>query len=111
MCSSDLAHAFGASCIHSELLGLAGADNVVADSRPSVTLSREAVIRLNPELIIELSAGGPTNHWQELSSVDAVQHNRIYVLDGSYTTIPSPRCLMQTLTDFSRIIRQNEGSP
>ena len=101
-------YAFGADCIHSELLGIAGADNVITDSRPSVTLSREAVIRLNPELIIELAAGGPTNHWETLSSVDAVKHHRVYALDGPYTTIPSPGCLMRTLSDFSRIIRQND---
>ena len=100
-------YAFGAACIHSELLGNAGADNVVTDSRPSVTLSREAIIRLNPELIIELAAGGPTNHWENLSSVDAVKHHRVHVLNGAYTTIPSPGFLMRTLTDFSQIIRQN----
>lgn len=103
-------YAFGVACIHSELLGIAGADNVVTDSRPSVTLSREAIIRLNPELIIELTAGGPTNHWENLSSVDAVKHHRIHVLDGAYTTIPSPGFLMRTLADFSRIIRQSEWS-
>lgn len=103
-------YAFGVACIHSELLGIAGADNVVTDSRPSVTLSREAIIRLNPELIIELTAGGPTNQWENLSSVDAVKHHRVYVLDGPYTTIPSPGCLMRTLADFSRIIRQSEWS-
>ncbi|HSR88540.1 MAG TPA: ABC transporter substrate-binding protein, partial [Pontiella sp.] len=73
-------YAFGAACIHSELLGIAGADNVIADPRPSVLLSREAVIRLNPELIIELTAGGPTNHWNNLSAVDAVKYHRIHVL-------------------------------
>jgi ABC-type Fe3+-hydroxamate transport system substrate-binding protein len=99
-------YAFGAACIHSELLGMAGADNVITDARPSVVLSREAIIRLNPELIIELTAGGPTNHWESLSAVDAVMHHRVYVLEGPYTTIPSPGFLMRTLADFSGIIRQ-----
>jgi ABC-type Fe3+-hydroxamate transport system substrate-binding protein len=107
--SVEQIYAFGSSCIHSELLEIAGADNVVADSRPSVTLSREAVIRLDPELIIELSAGGPTNHWENLTSVNAVRHHRVYVLDDPYTTIPSPGCLMRTLVDFSRIIRENNS--
>lgn len=99
-------YAFGSSCIHSELLTIAGGDNVVIDGRPSVTLSREALIRLNPELIIELSAGGPTNHWANLSSIDAVRNSKIHVLSGTYTTIPSPGHLMHTLQDFSGIIRQ-----
>ncbi len=104
-------YAFGADCIHSELLHIAGADNVVNDARPSVILSREAVIRMNPELIIELSAGGPTNHWDNLPTVDAVKHHRIFVLDGTYTTIPAPGSLLQTLEDLSRIIRQTDLSP
>lgn len=104
-------YAFGSSCIHSELLAIAGGDNVVRDAHPSVTLSREALLRLNPELIIELSAGGPTNQWTNLSSIDAVRNNNIHVLSGSYTTIPSPGYLMQTLDDFSRIIKQITESP
>jgi iron complex transport system substrate-binding protein len=104
-------YAFGADCIHSELLSIAGGDNVVTETRPSVTLSREAVIRLNPELIIELNAGGPANHWDNLPSVDAVQHNRIFVLDGTYTTIPAPGSLLQTLEDLSTIVRQSHLFP
>lgn len=98
-------YAFGAQCIHSELLEIAGGDNVIADARPSAVLSREAIMRLDPELIIELTTGGPTNHWETLPSLNAVQHGRIHVLDGTYTTIPSPSCLIQTLEDFTGIIR------
>jgi iron complex transport system substrate-binding protein len=102
-------YAFGADCIHSELLALAGGDNAITNTRPSVILSSEAVIRLNPELIIELSAGGPTNNWQHLQSIDAVHNRRIHVLDGTYTTIPSPGNLLETLSDLSTIIRQYES--
>ena len=104
----DQIYAFGAECIHSELLEIAGGDNVVTNNRPSVILSREAVIRLNPELIIELSAGGPTNNWNHLQSIDAVQNHRIHVLAETYTTIPSPGSIVQTLNDISAIIRRNE---
>jgi ABC-type Fe3+-hydroxamate transport system substrate-binding protein len=69
-------------------------------------LSREAILRLDPELIIELATGGPTNHWANLPSVDAVRNNNIHVLTGTYTTIPAPAFLIKTLEDFSRIIRK-----
>ncbi|MBN2704251.1 MAG: ABC transporter substrate-binding protein [Pontiellaceae bacterium] len=101
-------YAFGADCIHAELLEIAGGDNVITDPRPSVTLSREALIRLNPDLIIELTGSGPGNQWSNLPLVNAVRNQNIHVLDGTYTCIPSPGCLMQTLNDFSRIIRQND---
>lgn len=101
-------YAFGANCIHAELLEIAGGENVITDPRPSITLSREALIRLNPDLIIELTGGGPGNQWNNLPLVNAVRNQNIYVLDGTYTCIPSPGCLMQTLNDFSLIIRQND---
>lgn len=101
-------YAIGLGSIHSELLNIAGGENMVRTRQPFVTLSSEAVLRLDPELIIELSTGGPANDWSSLSTVDAVGNKRIHILEGTYTTIPSPRCLMQTLADFSRIIRQNE---
>ena len=100
-------YAFGADCLHSEMLAIAGGDNVVSNTNPSVTLSREAIMRLNPELIIELTIGGPSNQWENLSSVDAFQNDQIHVLDAAYTCIPSPGCFIKTLGDFSRIIRQN----
>ncbi len=101
-------YAFGAECIHTELLEIAGGENVVTDNRPSVVLSREALLRLDPELIIELTTGGPENQWEHLEQIDAVQHGRIVVLDGDYTCIPSPRNLTQTLRDISRTLRQND---
>ena len=102
--SIEQVYAFGADCIHSELLQIAGGDNVVKDARPSVALSREAIIRLNPELIIELTPGGSASHWESLPSVEAVRNHRIHVLTGNYTTIPSPRNLMKTLNDLAEII-------
>ena len=105
--SAQPVYAFGAGCIHSELLEIAGGDNVVTNTGPSVILSPEALLRLNPELIIELTAGGTANHWERLDRIEAVKQGRIYILDGAYTCIPSPDALMQTLSDLSHIIEEN----
>jgi len=103
--------AFGPECIHSELLKIAGGRNVIEGKLPFATLSREAVLRLNPDIIIELApelddGTEPSRHWKKLGAVNAVQHNRIYVLTGDYTCIPGPR-FIQTLSDFAKILRQN----
>ncbi|RKX46345.1 MAG: ABC transporter substrate-binding protein [Verrucomicrobia bacterium] len=103
--------AFGPACIHSELLKIAGGQNVIEGKLPFATLSREAVLRLNPDIIIELAPelgadAEPSSHWEKLATVNAVQHNRIHVLTGDYTCIPGPR-FIQTLNDFAEIIRQN----
>ncbi len=103
--------AFGSACIHSELLAIAGGRNVIEGSLPFSTLSREAVLRLNPDIIIELApelndGAKPSKHWKNLTAVNAVKNNRIYVLTGDYTCIPGPR-FIQTLDDLAGIIRQN----
>lgn len=108
---SDVIQAFGPACIHSELLAIAGGQNVIEGQLPFAALSREAVLRLNPDIIIELApelddGAEPSTHWKNLTAVNAVQHHRIYVLTGDYTCIPGPR-FIQTLNDFSKIIKQN----
>ncbi len=104
--------AFGPACIHSELLEIAGGQNVIEGKLPFATLSREAVLRLNPDIIIELApelndGAEPSRHWEKLATVNAVKNNRIYVLTGDYTCIPGPR-IIQTLNAFAEIIKQND---
>ncbi len=104
--------AFGPACIHNELLEIAGGKNVVEGKLPFATLSREAILRLNPDIIIVLApelenAADAPNPWSKLTSVNAVQNNRIHILTADYTCIPGPR-FIQTLDDFSEIIRQND---
>jgi len=105
-------HAFGADCLHNDLLDRAGGVNVIKNKLAFSTLSKEAVIRLNPEIIIQLAPGteapaDPVAAWGELPGVDAVKNRRVYVLTGDYTCIPGPR-FTQILDDFSGIIRQND---
>jgi len=84
----------------SELLALAGGENVFGDvvgDYPQV--SREALLLRAPEVIIELH-GAPLrderkarilSDWQGLGSVPAVQQGRIVFLAGDHTMIPGPR--------------------
>ncbi|MBN2164285.1 MAG: ABC transporter substrate-binding protein [Pontiellaceae bacterium] len=103
-------YAMGSDCIHSELLMLAGGANVVSDRRPSIMLSREGLLRINPEVIIELTTGSPGNNWQSVDTIDAVRNDHVYILDGPHTCIPSPGNLIRTLQDFSRIMKQATGA-
>jgi iron complex transport system substrate-binding protein len=103
--------AFGPECIHNELLEIAGGKNVIEGKLPFSVISKEALIRLNPDLIIILApelenSGDYSRSWRNLESVNAVRHDRIHVLTADYTCIPGPR-FIQTLEDFAGIIRQN----
>ncbi|MEN8261767.1 MAG: helical backbone metal receptor [Pseudomonadota bacterium] len=109
---TEVIQAFGPECIHNELLRIAGGENVIEGKLPFATLSREAVLRLNPDIIIELAPGlntaeTPSQRWEKLGAVKAVKNNRIHLLTGSYTCIPGPR-FIETLEDFSRIIDEQK---
>jgi len=101
-------YAFGRKSLQHELLEIVGGQNVIQQNRPFVELSTEALIRLNPDLIILLVPNAPPlpqQEWNKLSALSAVQHHRIVQLTGNYTCIPSPR-FIQTLNDFSRLINE-----
>lgn len=105
-------YAFGSDCLHNELLVLAGGTNVVENNLAFSTLSKEAVIRLNPDIIIQLAPGTeapttPSKAWEDFASVNAVQNNQIHVLTGDYTCIPGPR-FTQILADFQSILEAYE---
>ncbi len=106
----DQIHAFGRDCLHHELLEQAGGMNVIEQNLPFSTLSKEAVIRLNPDIIIQLSPGTEltadlSKPWNPFASVEAVKNNQIHVLTGEYTCIPGPR-FVQILKDFNTITQQ-----
>ena len=108
----DQIHAFGADCLHNDLLERAGGANAIENKLAFSTLSKEAVIRLNPDVIIQLAPGtkapaDPAANWRELSGVAAVQNKRVHVLTGDHTCIPGPR-VIQILNDFERILDQHE---
>jgi len=104
--------AFGPKCIHNELLEIAGGKNVVESNLPFATLSHEALLRLNPDIIIVLApelnnAEDTSNPWEKLTAISAIKNNRVHILTDDYTCIPGPR-FIQTLDDFAEIIRQND---
>jgi iron complex transport system substrate-binding protein len=109
---SDVFMAFGPQCLHGELLEMAGGENVVEAQLPFARLSLEAIIRLNPEIIIELLSNPAQKgrNWNRLLQVDAVQKKQIYQICGDYTCIPGPRFL-RILEDFSDIITPLEKKP
>lgn len=101
-------HAFGTECIHNELLEIAGAKNVLTGKLPYSILSREAILRLNPDIILVLAPELETiarerAKWATFDAVTAVKNNRVHILTNDYTCIPGPR-FIQTLEDFSHII-------
>lgn len=87
----------GSSPLFADVLRLAGGENVVESSVVFPTLSLEAVLRLEPDVILDLVTGeiGVQPHlddWKgDAAVLSAVQTGRVFALTEDYATIPGPR--------------------
>jgi iron complex transport system substrate-binding protein len=79
----------------SDALALCGARNVFADLRAaSPVVSREAVLRRAPELIVSGSDGPDVRRqWQHFASLPAVKNNAFVRVDADRLHRPTPRLL------------------
>lgn len=82
-------------------LAAAGGTNVLAETGVNYpTLNAEGVLRLNPDVIIEIvgkdvdpaeALEEARTAWANVPEVSAVEKNAIHVLTGRVTTVPGPR--------------------
>ena len=87
-----------------ELIEMAGGVNAFKNNKIAYPMiSSEGLIHLNPQVIIELSAGLNTSNltkeiilkaWSSISSVEAVKNNRVVILSSDYISIPGPRFVL-----------------
>jgi len=107
--------AAGAKSFYDQLITAAGGANAmsgVKQAYPAVTA--EAVIRMAPDVIIDISmshAGDPQQprqicgDWSSLKTVPAVKTGMVRCLSGDYLTIPGPRIGL-IAEDFKNVLRQ-----
>lgn len=100
----------GTGFLH-DLLDVAGADNVFADTdRENVQATTEVLLARAPDIIVELrgeaSAGGDADAlraWQALASIPAVRDGRVLRISGDDFVIPGPR-LVEAAEQLARAI-------
>jgi iron complex transport system substrate-binding protein len=89
----------GKDGFYSEMIKFAGGQNAYTGSIPNPAVSFESAISMNPQIIIDILPPKNANidseivkkQWQNLSDIDAVKNNRIYVFAEDYMSIPGPR--------------------
>ncbi len=100
-------YAIGTESIHHEILVIAGGENAYTGKLPSAEISAEGILRINPDIIIDMLPGSSDysglSAWEGLSEVNAVKNRRIATLTNDYVCIPGPN-IIRTLKDFSKII-------
>ena len=90
-------HAAAPGTVHDDLITHAGGQNALTSGTVSYpTLSVEGVMRLDPDVIVEFTAGGKEtgalrHQWNVLDSVRAVKTSRVYVFTGEFLSVPGPR--------------------
>lgn len=103
----------GRKTFYDQLIETAGGVNAI--DKPDIAypmISAEGIIACNPDIIVELFAdfkksGQSTeavlNDWKKASGINAVENNRLHLLDSDYVFIPGPRFIL-LLKDLARII-------
>jgi iron complex transport system substrate-binding protein len=89
-------HAVGRDGFFQELIEAAGGKNAYQGNLAFPRLSRESILFLDPDVIIDaLSAGEDAQkarrEWESLESLRAVRNHRLYLLTDSADTVPGPR--------------------
>lgn len=110
-------HAAGSGTYIGMLLQYVGGVNVYDGAVAYPSLTTEAVIRLNPAVILEMvpevekgviTAAEVMTQWDGLDHIDAVRNHQIHVLTGSYTTVPGARMIL-LMEDMLQILHPELG--
>ena len=86
------------------IIELAGGRNVYQQGAARFpVVSREGMINLNPQVIVDLVRGLSVREvsneevaadWEQLAEVDAVRRGRVFVVDDDYAFVPGPRFIL-----------------
>ncbi|MDR2820793.1 MAG: helical backbone metal receptor [Desulfovibrio sp.] len=99
-------NAVGRDGFYNELIEIAGGVNVYRGNLPFPRLSRESVIFLNPDVIIDVifaeeNLDAVRRDWESLATVGAIRNGRLHLLTDGADTVSGPRSY-QTLSRLSR---------
>ncbi len=86
------------------IIELAGGQNAYSDGHARFpVVSQEGILKINPEVVIDLAyglAGKDADQatiradWQCLPEIDAVRHDRVYLVADDFATVPGPRFIL-----------------
>jgi len=95
------------SYIINDFVKLAGGVNIAEDSRIG-NYSKEEVLRRNADVILIVTMGfageAEKEAWQKFKMLNAVKHNRIYIIDSQKICGPTPVTFAKTLEEISALL-------
>lgn len=99
----SMAHLYtvGGASFVSELIAIAGGDNIFADvKQPYPEVSKESLIKRAPDVILEMRPGEHISdarqkqiaaQWHIFANVPAVSNHRVYIITEDFVLLPGPR--------------------
>jgi iron complex transport system substrate-binding protein len=101
----------GSGTFAHEIIEMAGGENIAGDLEDWATMSLEAVVERNPEVIVVITGTGDSmdvpletiKNDTRLATTDALKNDRVYQIDGDLAGRPGPR-LVEALHEFARFI-------
>jgi iron complex transport system substrate-binding protein len=114
--TEDFRRVYGSApgTIYDDLVSYAGGLNALPAGGASYpTLSLEAVMRLDPDVIVEFAPGRQdpealVREWDVLGSLRAVKTGRVHVFTGDFLSVPGPR-LVRFVESLARAIHPERG--
>ncbi len=99
----------GATSFTNEFNRYAGGINIFGDTPlPHPRVSREEVLKRNPEVIMLVIMGDVTEkektYWQKFKDLEAVKFNRIYIIDADKVCRPTPVTFLAGLRVVAKIL-------
>jgi iron complex transport system substrate-binding protein len=103
----------GSNTIYGQVIELVGGTSAFEGSMPYAALGREAIMRLNPDVILDLipnldqmpnySEKDAIEQWAGFDTLDAVIHSNIVICTANYICVPGPRVAMM-MRDLAKAI-------
>ncbi|MDR2366562.1 MAG: helical backbone metal receptor [Deltaproteobacteria bacterium] len=106
--------AVGRDGFFSDMLELAGGRNVYEGPLSFPKLSREAILTLDPDVIVDLIQGSEQSDlamadWRGLGRIKAVETGRVYLFSDKSDTVPGPR-IYKTIDKLSAALFPGDGA-
>lgn len=98
-------HVVGQDGFYNEMIEAAGGVNAYQGNLAFPRLSRESILFLNPDVIVDVipvseNRDAARRDWESMESVTAIRNNRLHLLTDNADTVPGPRSL-RTLQKLS----------
>ncbi|WBO82962.1 ABC transporter substrate-binding protein [Hymenobacter yonginensis] len=106
----DPIYAYGQNTLFTDKIRLAGGQNAVVEqfAQPYPALTREYILKLNPDVLIGGSFGKLDStffrNYPELKRIRAYQQRRVYGITGSLMERPGPR-VVESVRELQRLLK------